>query len=74
MPCTYEKIKPTAHASQTKREVLFCSCSDCKDAREMNQGLRLSLRKSVKERLLALQWQAPEPPAPEALSADDEWQ
>ena len=73
MPCTYEKIKPTAHASQTKREVLFCSCPDCKDAREMNQGLRLSLRKSVKERLLALRWQPPLPSDPEAPGADDEW-
>lgn len=44
---------------QLKREVLFCRCPDCGDARAMNAGTRISLRKSVRERLGALQWTPP---------------
>lgn len=60
MHCSYAQTKPTAHPSQSRREVLFCRCLDCKDAREMQQGLRLSLRKAVKERFRALEWHPPE--------------
>jgi hypothetical protein len=65
--CTYANRKATAHPSQSKREVLFCRCLDCQDARQMNQGLRISLRKAVRERLTALQWR---PPAPEPEEDD----
>lgn len=49
-----------AEPSQLKREVLFCRCVDCQDARAMNAGTQLSLRKSVKERVVALQWKPKE--------------
>lgn len=59
--CQYALTKPTAAASQSKREVLFCRCVDCQDARAMNAGTLLSLRKAVRERVAALQYK-PEPP------------
>lgn len=54
-----------ADPAQLKREVLFCRCVDCQDARAMNAGTSLSLRKAVRERVGALQWKPKqEPPAP----------
>lgn len=55
--CQYANHKVLrASPSQLKREVLFCRCVDCQDARAMNAGTQLHLRRTVKERLTALQW------------------
>lgn len=69
--CQYLSTKPTAPPEQLRREVLFCQCIDCREARHMSQGLRLSMRKTVRERFHALSWQPPKPEPVEPFEGPD---
>lgn len=71
--CKYETFKKTAHPSQSRTNVLFCSCGKCHGARVAERlGIRpkdgIRIVSDEAERLRALTWK-PEPPPEEEPAA-----